>query len=350
MVLIVGAGLSGLLTGYLLKKEGIPFKILEARDRVGGRINTLYGPTKAPVEMGATWFTNQHKHFIALLAELAIPYFEQSTDSFVFYEAALDSPAQLVQIPSQAPSFRISGGTSRLLSALLQSLDETDVLLNQSVKQIKLHKDAVQVNTELTFNGHVVVLALPPKLWAKRIVFDPPLPTDLMRVARQTHTWMEDSIKIGLTYDNPFWGQANLPGTLFSNVGPINELYDHSNHEKSKYALCGFIDSSLKTKPYAARRESVINQMVSVFGVKAKEFTSYEECLWGEEENTFEASEVFLGPHENNGNPIFNTPIFDGKVLISSTESASEFPGYMEGAVRTAQLIAEKLKRAQHDW
>ena len=47
MIIIVGAGLSGLLTGYLLKKEGIPFKILEARNRIGGRINTVYGTNEA---------------------------------------------------------------------------------------------------------------------------------------------------------------------------------------------------------------------------------------------------------------------------------------------------------------
>jgi len=61
MVIIIGAGLSGLLTGYRLKKEGIPFKILEARNRVGGRINTVNGINNTPIEMGATWFTNQHK-------------------------------------------------------------------------------------------------------------------------------------------------------------------------------------------------------------------------------------------------------------------------------------------------
>lgn len=77
MVLIIGAGLSGLLTGYLLKKEGIPFKIIEARNGIGGRINTVYGTNNSPIEMGATWFTNQHKHLMALLEELEIDYFEQ---------------------------------------------------------------------------------------------------------------------------------------------------------------------------------------------------------------------------------------------------------------------------------
>jgi monoamine oxidase len=346
MILIIGAGLSGLLTATLLKKEGIPFKILEARDRVGGRINTLYGTNKAPIEMGATWFTSQHTHLIGLLEELGIAYFEQRMDATVFYEAAPNSPVQVVEIPSQAPSYRITGGTSSLLHALRNQLDESDILFNQSVKDIKIDENSVHVTSEKTFEGSAVVLAIPPKLWAKKIAFEPQLPTDLMRVAHQTHTWMEDSIKIALTYDQPFWGKGKLPGTLFSNSGPITEFYDQSNLEMSKFALCGFINASLKDLSSADRRESVIAQLKRVFGAKAEEFTSYEECVWSEEENTFEPSEMFLSPHQNNGNPIYNNSLFDGKLFISSTESASEFPGYMEGAVHSAYSIAQKLMKS----
>lgn len=346
MILIIGAGLSGLLTAYLLKKEGIPFKALESRDRVGGRINTIYGTKTAPVEMGATWFTKQHKHLIGLLEELEIEYFEQSMGSTVFYETTSNSPAQLVQFPVQEPSYRISGGSANLIHSLLQKLDATEILLNQSVKQIKINKNAVQVHTEKVFEGSAVVLAIPPKLWAKNIVFEPHLSTDLVSIALHTQTWMEDSIKVALTYNQPFWEHDNLPSTLFSNTGPITELYDHSNHAKSKYALCGFIDSSLKNHTYANRRASVINQLKKVFGEKAEEYTSYEECVWSKEEHTFETASVFLSPHHNNGNPIYNKTLFDDKLLISSTESASNFPGYMEGAVHQAKIISEKIIKA----
>lgn len=86
MIIIIGAGLSGLLAAYHLKKEGIPFKILEARTRVGGRINTVYGTNNTPVEMGATWFGTQHKNLIALLEELGIKYFEQYMEGTVFFQ------------------------------------------------------------------------------------------------------------------------------------------------------------------------------------------------------------------------------------------------------------------------
>ena len=100
MIVIIGAGLSGLLTGFLLKKEGIPFKILEARNRVGGRINTLYRKDEAPVEMGATWFTKEHTNLMGLLEELKLGYFAQVMTESVFYQATATTPTQLVQIPA----------------------------------------------------------------------------------------------------------------------------------------------------------------------------------------------------------------------------------------------------------
>jgi len=347
MILILGAGLSGLLTGYRLKQAGIPFKILEARNRLGGRIHTVYGNSETPVEMGATWFTQQHEQLKVLLEELELEYFEQHMGSKVFYQTSTTKPTQLVQIPSQAPSYRISGGTSHLINTLFQKLDADDILFNQTVSKIKIKQNVVEVHAKETFKGQAVVLSIPPKLWAKRIVFEPVLPKELMKVAEQTHTWMEDSIKIGLTYTRPFWQDEQLPATLFSNTGPITEFYDHSNHQKTKYALCGFINASFKQQSFEERQASVLSQLTRVFGSKVVDYIDYQECVWSAEENTFEASDAFMHPHQNNGNPIFNTVLFDGKVFVSSSESAKAFPGYMEGAVHAGNGTAEKIIATQ---
>jgi monoamine oxidase len=127
MTIIIGAGLSGLLTAYRLKNEGIKFKVLEARTRVGGRINTVFGTGNTPIEMGATWFGSEHENLIALLEELGIEYFEQYMDGKVFFQPFSTSPAESIQIPSQPPSYRISGGSSRLINTLYQKLDEDEI-------------------------------------------------------------------------------------------------------------------------------------------------------------------------------------------------------------------------------
>ena len=41
-VCIVGAGISGLYAAWILKLLGVPYEILEASDRIGGRVYTHY--------------------------------------------------------------------------------------------------------------------------------------------------------------------------------------------------------------------------------------------------------------------------------------------------------------------
>lgn len=55
-VLIVGGGLSGLSTAYLLKKAGIRSRLLEMAPRVGGRVRTGSYPEKVYAEVGLAEF------------------------------------------------------------------------------------------------------------------------------------------------------------------------------------------------------------------------------------------------------------------------------------------------------
>ncbi|MGB6035411.1 MAG: NAD(P)/FAD-dependent oxidoreductase [Cryomorphaceae bacterium] len=350
MTIIIGAGLSGLLTAYRLQQAGLPYKILEARDRMGGRINTVSTTDGTPVEMGATWFGTQHRDLIALLEELELSGFEQYVEGTAFFQPFSTSPAESIQIPSQPPSYRIAGGTSQLILTLTQKLDENNIALNQSVLEIRFYESGVTIIAGETFEADRVVVCLPPKLWAKNISFEPTLPNELMQIALQTQTWMEDSIKVALTFARPFWQEENLSGTLFSNTGPFTELYDHSNQERSKYALCGFVNSSFAQLSESERKSRVMDQLRGVFGTKAEEFTDYEECIWSREENTFTASDVAHYPHQNNGHPIFHQPYFQGKLLISGSETAPAYPGYMDGAVNAANKVAEKITFALKEW
>lgn len=53
-VIIIGAGAAGLAAAELLHKSGVEVLVLEARDRIGGRIHTTHAPSyDAPLELGA---------------------------------------------------------------------------------------------------------------------------------------------------------------------------------------------------------------------------------------------------------------------------------------------------------
>lgn len=343
MILIIGAGLSGLITAYRLKRNGISFKILEARSRIGGRIYTTYGEEDCPTEMGATWFNSAHKNLRELLDELELNYFEQYMTGRAFYQPDPHSPAKLIDIPQQDPSYRIVDGTSALINVLYSKLNPEDVLLNQNVSEINFGNNSVKVIANQIFEGTKVVLAIPPKLWAKKIQFEPNLSSELISLATQTHTWMEDSIKVALRYEKPFWQDNNQSGALFSNSGPLTEFYDHSNKERTKFSLCGFMSTGYKNLSDDDRKHNVLVQLKNTFGEKALNYIHYQEFIWNSEQYTFAKSDSPLFPHQNNGHPVFRKCFFEDKLLISSAESAEFFAGYMDGAVSSGNLTAQKI-------
>lgn len=345
MVIIIGAGLSGLLTAYHLKNAGISFKVLEAQDRIGGRIHTVKGASDTPLEMGATWFQQQHQLLIQLLEELDLPYFEQYMKGTAFFQPFSAVPAESIQIPQQATSYRISGGTYHLIHKLYEKLDEGDVLFNQSVHKIKKTGSSVLVEASESYEAKTVVLAVPPKIWSHTISFEPSLSTDLIDIAQHTHTWMEDSIKVALVYEQPFWRAKKQAGTLFSNAGPITEFYDHCNEDHSKFALCGFVNSNYKNLSSKEREKMIIAQLRMTFGEEATSFIGYNEFVWSEDKNTYYPSKEPLYPHQNNGHPAFRDKQFNYSLLFSSTEVSPHFGGYMEGAVYSANEIVKKIKQ-----
>jgi len=54
-VVVVGAGFAGLTAARALVKEGASVLVMEARDRVGGRVWTRATADGTPVDVGGTW-------------------------------------------------------------------------------------------------------------------------------------------------------------------------------------------------------------------------------------------------------------------------------------------------------
>lgn len=345
-ITILGAGLSGLLIGYRLKKLGFEIQILEARNRSGGRISTVISENETPVEMGATWFGEQHKNLLALLNELGLSYFEQYMKGTAYFEAFSMAPPQSIEIPEDNPSYRIVGGTSALINKLADTFDENEILLNQQVKELDFNDTTVNITTQdRIFETDIVISTLPPALLVHSIEFTPSLSSELSNIAQKTHTWMQDAIKVALVYEKPFWKDKNISGTLFSNVGPITEFYDQSNYENTKFALCGFINSSYAQFSKSERKEKIINQLGKLLGKEALAYISCEEMIWSEEVFTKDKKQegIFVYPHQHNGNAVFSREYFNNRFYIGGSETASQFPGYMEGAIFSAKQIVFKI-------
>lgn len=70
-IIILGAGMAGLVAGYELIERGHRVEILEGSKRVGGRVWTHYGKHGGHHEFGAMRIPKSHdytRHYIKLLA------------------------------------------------------------------------------------------------------------------------------------------------------------------------------------------------------------------------------------------------------------------------------------------
>ncbi len=354
-VAILGAGLSGLTTAYLLHSHGIHVKLYEARARSGGRIWTKTLAGGARVEAGATWFTQAHTHLAELLGNLGIAHFPQYTDGIGLMASPFEGTVQQFEVPRNEPdSYRIAGGSTALITALANQLPGAAIELNTQIAAIDCAGTNCVLHTtdERKFEADVVVSTLPPRLFCHSISVMPALPNAWREVAASTHTWMGNAVKFFVAYASPFWRSSGYSGMAFSHGGIIPEMYDHTSGDeqdadKRAYALKGFLSPQVYGYSFEARRELVLEQLARYFGSEAKLVLEYGDVLWGNDVSTHVPDQHELMQHQNNGNPVLRQAFFDGKLVMSGSETAAQFPGYMDGAVRAGHHAASLVMAHQ---
>ena len=345
-IIIIGAGLSGLTIAYLLQKKGFDITILEADSRIGGRIETKIGSSGTTIEMGGTWFSKPHHHFIGLLDQFNIPHFKQYTQGVSLFETMSFVPPQKFEISdSEESSFRIVGGTAKLIEKLVVAVGRENIKTQTKITNIKEVDNHLQVTDSngITHTSEKVISTLPPHLLVQTIKFEPNLPDSIVQLAKKTHTWMGESIKFAVEYATPFWKEKNYSGTLYSQASIVQEMYDHSTADNKGFALKGFLNGGLNVLSKEERKEKIILQLTKLFGAEAADYIEYHEKVWPEEVLTFFPYEELVLGHENNGAPEYKKALFNNKFYISGSETASHHPGYMEGAIIAAKNIASQF-------
>jgi monoamine oxidase len=87
-VVIVGAGISGMVAARRVLEAGLTPLVLEADERVGGRILTEEVIAGVPVELGAQWIGDTHERMFRLAAELGVQTYPQYDEGETSYELA----------------------------------------------------------------------------------------------------------------------------------------------------------------------------------------------------------------------------------------------------------------------
>ncbi len=86
-VVVIGAGIAGLVAARILAEAGRKVALIEARDRVGGRIYTVPAARgELPVELGAEFVHGLPPELIDLIDEAGLTRFELEGDTHCFRE------------------------------------------------------------------------------------------------------------------------------------------------------------------------------------------------------------------------------------------------------------------------
>ena len=345
-VIIIGAGLCGLYLAFLLQKKGIEVLLLEAHTQIGGRIKTITGTTGVTMEMGATWFGNQHYHLLEVLDSLELPYFKQHTQGISLFETMSFVPPQKFEISdSEEPSFRIEGGTATLIEKLVLEIGIQNIKTLTKTTTIKEENNYLIIldSSGNSYSADKVISTIPPNLLVNSVVFEPKLPENFTQLAKTTHTWMGESIKFAVEYKTPFWKQNHYSGTIFSQASIIQEMYDHSTATNCGFALKGFLNVGTAVLSKEDRKEKAIAQLTAFFGLEATDYVAYYENVWREEPLTFQPYEQLVLAHQNNGHSLFKNPLLNEKLYVSGAETATQSPGYMNGAIFAAKTLASQF-------
>lgn len=353
-VLIVGAGLAGLSLGAALQDQGIDFRLVEARDRSGGRI--LSHPVEDNAnplfraDLGPSWIWPGQALVAAMLHDFGIAVFEQFSDGFLVYQDELGQVRRDLDYSSMAGSLRIEGGIAKLTERLTESLAGDTLLLSHRVDVIRRLEQGYRVDfagpggqTQLTATR--VVLAIPPRLIASHIEFEPALARAVIDEMSSIPTWMAGHAKLFAIYDTAFWREQGLSGDGISRIGPLMEIHDASPAVPGAGALFGFVGvaaGSPQREPERLKADA-IRQLGEMYGPAAAKPTRVILKDWSLEEFTATKADQLSAQHSQYGTPPGMAALADSGLLFACSEMAPRFGGFIEGALEASQHCLGQL-------
>ncbi|MFC4126980.1 flavin monoamine oxidase family protein [Nocardia rhizosphaerae] len=260
----------------------------------------------------------------------------------LFYTSSNGDLETLASTDRGAQQDRVVGG-SALVSQLLA--EGVDVRFASPVARIAQTGDDVTVGTRggESHTARRVLVTLPPTL-AGRLDYHPILPAGRDQLTQRVPAGTV--VKCFAAYPTPFWRERGLNGQAIGDHGPVKITFDVSPPGAEAGILIGFVEAGEARRwqrlPDDQRRAAVIDCFVRYFGSDAASPLSYVEKDWSAEEFTRGCYGAGFGPGVwTNYGPILREPV--GRIHWAGAEYATEWSGYMEGAVRSGRRTAAEI-------
>ncbi|CAA9340231.1 MAG: hypothetical protein AVDCRST_MAG68-2972 [uncultured Gemmatimonadetes bacterium] len=358
-VAVLGGGLAGLCAARLLRAAGAEFVVVEARDRLGGRILSVDDtgrPAGDGFDLGPSWYwPGAQPALAALVAELGLEAFGQHGDGDVVFERmSRETPQRYRPVAQDPQTFRLAGGTAALVHALARDLPRDRLLLSTRATGLALGGDGVELairradGAEEKLVAEQVIAAIPPRLLEATVAFSPAQDTSIALRWRGTPTWMAPHAKFFALYDRPFWRDAGLSGTAQSMVGPMPEMHDATTASGGA-ALFGFLGVGAEqraTLGEEALARACLDQLARIFGPEARSPRATLFKDWAADPWTATAADRAAGGHPAPDPAPWVTGPWKERLAMAGSETSPIEPGYLAGAVVAAtRAAAETLRK-----
>lgn len=344
-VLIVGGGLSGLALADRFEREGVDYVLLEARDRLGGRILSV-DIDGVGFDLGPTWFWPSQPRMGAIVERFGLKAFEQHCTGGIVTEDQNGGVRHSAGFAAMQGSYRIEGGVGRIIDEFAAVLPPSRIRLNARVRSIEQEAAGILVTysndgVPHSISAEHVILAVPPRVAVETISFTPGLPGQAGQILQSIPTWMAGQAKILAVYDKPYWREKGLSGDAMSRRGPMIEIHDASAPE-GPAALFGFVGfpSEVRRQHHDQMMKMAKHQLARLFGDELLEPRALILQDWSQDPLTCTARD--LTP--NIDHPVYKplpvkNGLWDSRVRFCVTETATEFGGYLEGALESSERL-----------
>lgn len=259
----------------------------------------------------------------------------------VRYVKAAGGLDRMLDTDGGAQQDRFPGGTQQIALKMAAELGPR-VLLNAPVRRIdRCENGGVTVTSDKRrVEATSVIVAIPPAHRAG-IVFSPALPPEYDRLGRR---WPQGSLsKAYAAYDTPFWRADGCSGQALSDEGPVFITFDVSPRSGGPGILLGFTDArTFDPLPEVQRRDRALLCFASIFGDAARRPIDYADHCWGTEPFAPGGPTAAVPPGSwTSYGPWLRKPV--GAIFWAGTETADEWTGFLDGAVRSGHRAAAEV-------